>query len=257
MISLQRSVSSAFTIAEMEARKIRHDSTELWMRTVQPALWLLIFGEVFNTLRGLAPGGFSYIQYIAPGVLAQSVLFVAIFYGINIVWERDVGLLTKLLSTPSSRTSVVVGKALAAGVRGIFMGVTLFALALIIGVNLRFDPLDVAGVFLVVVLFAMCFSCLSMTLASFLKTRDRMMGIGQVITMPLFFASNAIYPLSLMPVWLQYVSKYNPLSYVVDAMRSMLLTGDYSGLPVDILVLLASTAFFVFCGSTLMKRLIE
>jgi len=255
--TIQRSVSSAFTIAEMEARKIRHDSTELWMRTVQPALWLLIFGEVFNSIRNLAPGGFSYMQYIAPGVLAQSVLFVAIFYGINIVWERDVGLLTKLLSTPSSRTAVVVGKAMAAGVRGIFMGIMLFALALVIGVNLRFDPLDVAGVFMVVVLFAMCFACLSMTLASFLKTRDRMMGIGQVITMPLFFASSAIYPISIMPGWLQVISAYNPLTYVVDAIRSLLLTGDYSGVPFDILVLLGTTVFFVMCASTMLKRLIE
>jgi len=257
MNSVQRTVTSALTIAEMEARKIRHDSTELWMRTIQPALWLLIFGEVFNTLRGLAPGGYSYIQYIAPGVLAQSVLFVAIFYGITIVWERDVGLLTKLLSTPSPRISVIVGKALAAGVRGIFQGVMIFALALIIGVNLRFDPLDVAGVFVVVVLFAMCFASLSVCLASFLKTRDRMMGIGQAITIPLFFGSNAIYPVSLMPVWLQYVSRYNPLSYVVDAMRSMLLTGDYSGLPLDILALLLATTFFLACASVMMKRLLE
>ena len=246
-----------FTIAEMEARKLRHDSTELWMRTVQPALWLLIFGEVFNAIRGLAPGGFSYIQYIAPGVLAQSVLFIAIFYGITIVWERDVGLLTKLLSTPSPRISVVIGKALAAGVRGIFQGIMIFALALIIGVNLRFDPLDIAGVLLVSVLFAMCFASLSMTLASFLKTRDRMMGIGQVITMPLFFASNAIYPISLMPSWLQTISVYNPLSYVVDGMRAMLLTGDYSSLPIDILVLLAFTAAFIMSASVLLKRLIE
>jgi ABC-2 type transport system permease protein len=257
MSSLQRSVSSAFTIAEMEARKLRHDSTELWMRTVQPALWLLIFGEVFNAIRGLAPGGFSYIQYIAPGVLAQSVLFIAIFYGITIVWERDVGLLTKLLSTPSPRISVVVGKALAAGVRGIFQGIMIFALALIIGVNLRFDPLDVAGVLFVSVLFAMCFASLSMTLASFLKTRDRMMGIGQVITMPLFFASNAIYPISIMPAWLQTISVYNPLSYVVDGMRAMLLTGDYSGLPVDMLVLLSFTVAFILSASVLLKRLIE
>ena len=257
MSSLHRSISSAFTIAEMEARKIRHDSTELWMRTVQPALWLLIFGEVFNTIRGLAPGGYSYMQYIAPGVLAQSVLFVAIFYGINIVWERDVGLLTKLLSTPSSRLSVVVGKALAAGDRGKFKGVMLFGLPLIIGVNARIDPHDVAGVFIVVVLFAMCFASLSMTLASFLKTRDRMMGIGQVITMPLFFASNAIYPITLMPPWLQSVSRYNPLSFVVDAMRSMLLTGDYSGLPLDLAGLLLSTVVFVSCASTLLRRLIE
>jgi len=257
MSSLQRSVSSAFTIAEMEARKIRHDSTELWMRTIQPALWLLIFGEVFNTIRGLAPGGFSYIQYIAPGVLAQSVLFIAIFYGITIVWERDVGLLTKLLSTPSPRISVVVGKALAAGVRGIFQGIMIFALALIIGVNLRFDLLDIAGVLVVSVLFAMCFASLSMTLASFLKTRDRMMGIGQAITMPLFFASNAIYPISLMPAWLQTISVYNPLSYVVDGMRSMLLTGDYSQVPLDIAVLLATTVIFILCASALLKRLIQ
>jgi ABC-2 type transport system permease protein len=257
MSSLQRSVNSAFTIAEMEARKLRHDSTELWMRAVQPALWLLVFGEVFNTIRGLAPGGFSYIQYIAPGVLAQSVLFIAIFYGITIVWERDVGLLTKLLSTPSPRISVVVGKALAAGVRGIFQGVMIFALDLIIGVNLRFDLLDVAGVLLVSVLFSMCFASLSMTLASFLKTRDRMMGIGQVITMPLFFASNAIYPISLMPAWLQTISVYNPLSYVVDGMRAMLLTGDYAGLPVDMVVLLAFTTVFILTASALLKRLIE
>jgi len=257
MNNLQRSLTSALTIAEMEARKIRHDSTELWMRGVQPALWLLIFGEVFNSIRGLAPGGYSYIQYIAPGVLAQSVLFVAIFYGITIVWERDVGLLTKLLSTPSPRLSVVVGKALAAGVRGIFQGVMIFALALIVGVNLRFDPLDVAGVFIVVVLFAMCFASFSMTLASLLKTRDRMMGIGQAITIPLFFGSNAIYPVSLMPVWLQTISRFNPLSYVVDAMRSMLLTGDYSGLPVDIFALLLSTFVFIGCASIMLKRLIE
>ncbi|MGP8057175.1 MAG: ABC transporter permease [Nitrososphaerales archaeon] len=257
MINLQRSVSSALTIAEIEARKIRHDSTELWMRTVQPALWLLVFGEVFNAVRSLSIPGYSYIQYIAPGVLAQSVLFVAIFYGITIVWERDVGLLTKLLSTPSPRLSIVVGKSLAAGVRGIFQGVMVFALALIIGINLRFDPLDVAGVFIAAVLLAMCFACLSMTLASFLKTRDRMMGIGQAITMPLFFASNAIYPVSLMPVWLQYISKFNPLSYGVDAIRCMLLTGDYSALPVDILALLLSTLFFIGCASVVLKRLIE
>jgi ABC-2 type transport system permease protein len=260
MNNLQRSITSALTIAEMEARKIRHDSTELWMRAIQPALWLLIFGTVFSAIRASAlqiPNGFTYTQYIAPGVLAQSVLFVAIFYGITIVWERDVGLLTKLLSTPSPRISVVVGKALAAGVRGVFQGVMIFALALIIGVNLRFDPLDVAGVFVVVILFAMCFAALSMTLASFLKTRDRMMGIGQAITMPLFFASNAIYPISLMPPFLQQISAYNPLSYVVDALRAMLLTGDYSGLPTDILVLLGTTVVLIGCASILLKKLIE
>jgi ABC-2 type transport system permease protein len=258
MRSLLKPIVSSLTVAEMEARKIRHDSTELWLRVVQPALWLLVFGEVFNTVRGLTQGAsYSYIQFIAPGVLAQSVLFVAIFYGITIVWERDMGLLTKLLSTPSPRSSIVVGKALSAGVRGVFQAIMIFALTLIIGVNLRLDPLDVAGVFVVVVLFAMCFSSLSMVLASLLKTRDRMMGIGQAITVPLFFASNAIYPLQLMPPWLQLVSRVNPLSYIVDAMRAMLLTGDYSNLPVDLFALFLSTIIFVGAASIVLKRLIE
>ncbi len=256
-MSLKGAISSVFTIAEMEARKVRHDSTELWMRSIQPALWLLVFGEVLTAVRGLAPAGYTYLQYIAPGVLAQSVLFIAIFYGITIVWERDVGLLTKLLSTPSPRSSIVIGKALASAVRGIFQGIVIVALALIIGINLRFNPLDVAGVFLIVVMLAMCFSSLSMVLASFLKTRDRMMGIGQALTMPLFFASSAIYPISLMPVWLRYVAYVNPLSYVVDAMRSILVTGDYSSLPQDIVAMTIATVFFISLASVVVKRLVQ
>ena len=250
------SIQDSLTIAEIEARKIKHDSYELWIRTVQPLLWLLIFGEVFNTVRQLAPPGYTYLQYLTPGVLAQSVLFIAIFYGITIVWERDMGLLTKLLSSPSRTTSVIMGKAMAASIRGMSQAVVIFILALVIGVNLRFDAIDVVGVFLVIVLFAMCFSSLSMLLASFFKTRDRMMGIGQAITMPLFFGSNAIYPASIMPVWLQYVSKFNPLSYVVDAMRAMLLTGNYSNLPLDICVLLLATFVFITLASVTLKRII-
>jgi ABC-2 type transport system permease protein len=252
-----RFASSSLTIAEMEARKIRHDSTELWTRLVQPALWLLVFGEVFTAIRAIPTGAYSYIQFIAPGVLAQSVLFVAIFYGITVVWERDVGLLTKLLSTPSPRSSIIVGKALAAGVRGLFQAIMIFGLALLLGINLRLDMADVAGVFVVVVLFAMCFSSLSMLLASFLKTRDRMMGIGQAITMPLFFASNAIYPISLMPPWLQAISFWNPLSYVVDALRALLLTGDYGHLPTDMAALLLATFVFVVCASFMIRRMVE
>ncbi len=242
----------------MEVRKIRHNNTELWTRAVQPALWLLIFGEVFNQIRGIVPSPYtSYIQFVTPGVLAQSVLFVAIFYGITVVWERDLGLLNKLLSTPAPRVAIITGKALSAGVRGIFQAIMIFALALIIGVNVRLDILDVLGVTFVIVLFAMCFSSLSMFLASLLKTRDRMMGIGQAITMPLFFASNAIYDISLMPSWLRAIAVVNPLSYVVDGMRAMLITGNYSNLPVDMLALLLSTVFFIGLASTAFKRIIE
>jgi len=248
---------SALSIVEMEVRKIRHDSTELWTRGVQPALWLLLFGEVFNRVRDLSIPGYDYIQFLTPGVLAQSVLFIAIFYGITLVWERDVGLLTKLLSTPSPRSSIVVGKALAAGVRGVFQSIMVFTLAVFMGVNLRHNLLNMAGVFVVIILLAMCFSTFSMCLASMLKTREKMMGIGQMITMPLFFGSNAIYPITLMPPWLQSLSKLNPLTYVVDALRALLLTGDYSNIPEDIAFLSVITLILVVLASISISRLLE
>lgn len=253
----RRFASSILTVAEIEVRKIRHDSSELWTRIIQPALWLLVFGEVFNGIRGFAPTGIPYLEFITPGILAQSVQFIAIFYGITIVWEKDVGLLTKLLSTPSPRSSIIIGKALAAGFRGIFQAIMIFGLALLLGVHLRFDPVDIAGTFFVIVLFAMCFTSLSMALASFLKTRERMMGIGQAITMPLFFASSAIYPIALMPKWLQVISLGNPLTYVVDALRAMLLTGNYSNLPVDLFALVISTVVMIVLASLGLKRLID
>lgn len=248
---------SALSIVELEVRKIRHDSSELWTRSVQPALWLLVFGRVFDRIRELSIPGFNYTQFITPGVLAQSVLFISIFYGITLVWERDVGLLTKLLSTPSPRSSIVVGKALAAGVRGVSQLIIIYALALIIGVKLRHNLLDVSGIIMVIILLAMCFSSFSMCLASVFKTRERMMGIGQMITMPLFFASNAIYPISMMPSWLQFVSQINPLSYVVDALRSMLLTGDYTNLSKDIAMLFFFTMILVTLASVSINRLLE
>ena len=137
-------------------------------------------------VRVLPDTRYSYLQFLTPGVLAQSVIFMAIFFGINLVWERDRGLLHKLLSTSVPRYSIVIGKAFSAGVRSIFQAVLIFILALIIRVQLDLNPVNVLGVLLIIVLTGMCFSSLSICLASLFKTRERMMGIGQAITMPLF-----------------------------------------------------------------------
>jgi ABC-2 type transport system permease protein len=256
-MSWKRYWSSVFTLTEFELRKLRHDSSQIWLRSVQPALWLMVFGAVFSQLRAIPTGGFSYLQFMTPGILAQSVMFVAIFYGITVVWERDLGLLNKLLSSPAPRSAIVLGKALSAGVRSIFQAIVVLALALIIRVNLSLSPIDILGVFGIIILFGMCFSSLSMSLAPIFRTRERMMGIGQAITMPLFFASNAIYPISLMPTWLKSIAIINPLSYVVDAMRALLVTGDLSNLSTDMLAIAIATAVLVGLASVNFRRLIS
>jgi ABC-2 type transport system permease protein len=255
-MTVKRYVSNVLTLTEFELRKLRHDSSQIWLRSVQPALWLLVFGEVFTKIRAIPTGEVSYLQFMTPGVLAQSVMFVAIFYGITVVWERDLGLLNKLLSTPAPRSTIVLGKALSAGVRGIFQAVAVLILALLIRVKILFNPLSVLGVFMIIILFGMCFASLSMSLAPLFRTRERMMGIGQAITMPLFFASNAIYPISLMPGWLKTIAVINPLSYVVDAMRCLLITGDLSSLPRDILAIATATVVLIVLASLSFRRII-
>src|SRR6266446_4902454 len=192
-----RYLTKTATIVWLEIRKIRHDPTDLVTRAVQPALWILIFGEVFTRVRAIPTGGTSYLDFMAPGILAQSVLFIAIFSGIATIWERDLGIIHKFLASPTPRTALVLGKALAAGVRGLSQAVIVYLLALILGVQMNWNPLALLEVVVIVILGAACFSTFSLIIACLVKTRERFMGIGQVLTMPLFFASNAIYPVTI------------------------------------------------------------
>lgn len=238
----------------VELQKLRHDRTELYTRAVQPALWLLIFGETFTRLKAIPTGGTPYIDYLAPGIIAQSAMFIAIFYGIQIIWERDAGILTKLLVTPTPRAALITGKAFASGVKALIQAVVVIAIAALLGVALTWNPLRLLGVAVAVILGSAFFSCLSMTIAGIVLTRDRLMGIGQAITMPLFFGSNALYPVALMPGWLQAVSKANPLSYQVDALRGLLL-GTPHHLALDYAVLVLAAAAGITAASSLLGRL--
>jgi ABC-2 type transport system permease protein len=249
-----RFVRKALVITELEARKLRHDPSELLTRAVQPALWLLIFGVVLS--KAIDTGNLPYIDFLTPGILAQSVLFISIFYGISIVWERDLGIVQKFLASPTPRTAIVAGKALSAGLRSLSQALIVYVLALAIGVKMNLDPLTILLVLFVVIMAAVIFATLSLIIACLVKTRDRFMGIGQMITMPLFFASNAIYPISLMPDWLKVVAYCNPLTYVVDALRGLMIQGGVyeHGLGVDLLIMVGVASVLVFIGGRLYAR---
>ena len=234
--------TKTLVIAELEVRKLSHDPTELFTRALQPALWMLVFGEVFTRVRAIPTGNMSYLDFMAPGILAQSVLFVAIFYGISIIWERDLGIVHKFLASPTPRTALVLGKALSAGVRAISQAIIIYLLSLLLSVKLSWLPLNLIGILFVVIISAALFSTFSLIIACIVKTRERFMGIGQVLTMPLFFASNAIYPISIMPDWLKAIAHFNPLTYEVDALRTLMISGGTSlyGLTFDFAFLIIS-----------------
>ena len=246
-------------IVGMDLRKLRRDPTELLTRAIQPALWLMVFGQVFAHARTIPTGDLPYEDFMAPGILAQSVLFIAIFYGISVIWERDLGIVHKLLVTPTPRTALVLGKGLSAGCRALSQAFIIYFLAWLLGVKLDWRPHAVAGVLIAVVLGAALFSTFSLIIACLVKTRERFMGIGQVLTMPMFFASNAIYPLAMMPSWLRAVAWCNPLTYEVDALRALMLADGASefGLPLDFFVMFGTTGLLTLVGAWLYPRLAQ
>jgi ABC-2 type transport system permease protein len=252
-------LAKSLAIAQVELKKLLRDPTELVSRAVQPVLWLAVFGQVFSRVRGIPTGNIGYLAFMTPGILAQSVLFAAIFYGIAVIWERDLGVIHKLLVSPSPRGALVFGKAIAAGFRGLLQAAIIYLIAFAMHIPLRTEPAAVLGVLAAVVLGAAVFSTFSLIIACIVKTRERFMGVGQVLTMPLFFASNAIYPLSLMPDWLRAVARANPLTYLVDALRMLMIEGGQGAhsLAMNFTVLGAVFVVFVVIAARLYPTLIE
>ena len=254
----RRSSKKTYVIAEFEVRKLRHDPPNSSRGPCSRRCGCSSSVRYSRGLRAIPTGGVSYLDFMAPGILAQSVLFVAIFYGIAVIWERDLGTVHKLFVSPTPRAALVLGKALSAGVRSLSQVVIVYTLALLLGVKMNWHPLNLVGVVLAVIVGAACFATLSLIIASIVKTRERFMGIGQVMTMPLFFASNAIYPLGLMPGWLRVVARGNPLSYEVDALRALMIAGGTSafGLGVDAAVLTGGAVLLIALGAVVYPHVV-
>ena len=251
--------TQAWAVANAELRKLRHDPWELLTRAIQPILWLILFGQVMAHVRGINTGSVGYLDFLAPGILAQSVLFVAIFYGISVIWERDLGVLHRYMVSAAPRSALVLGKAMSSGVRGLSQALVIYLCALAMHVELSPSPGDALLAALFVCLSSALFSTFSLVIATIVRTRERFMGIGQVLTMPIFFASNAIYPIELMPKWLQAVAFANPLSYAVDGLRAVMLRASPSvfGLMHDLAVLLGSTVVLVAIATRMYPRMTQ
>ena len=246
-----------FVMIELELRRLRHDRTELYFRAVQPILWIVVFGPVMSSVKGIPTGGIPYTDFITPGVLIQSTTFLSIFYGLMMVWERDSGILKKLLVTPASRYATVIGRSMASGTRAIFQGLIVVPFALLIGVRFVPNAAYFISAFVIIFFASGGFAAISILVASFMKTRERFMGIGQAIIMPLFFASNALYPVQMMPQALQYFSAVNPMSYVVDATRGLMITGDLTNLLIDVAAVAVFDTVMFILASISFKRIIE
>jgi ABC-2 type transport system permease protein len=222
------------------------------MGIVQPVLWLALLGKAMNigsiipsnlgvsstTIMLQTFGTTDYFSFMAMGMVAFTTVFTTAFVGMSIVWDRRLGFMNKVLSTPVSRSVIILAKVLCASIRAMFQALIVtavaFALGLVVGTN--FGLFSLLGVFAIVFMLSVGLSSLFTALTLRTTSFETPQALIQLITLPLMFASNAYFPITNMPEWLQVVASVNPISYAIDAVRRLMIFSDgFSSLPLDFL----------------------
>ncbi len=237
-------------MAQAELYRARRERSVLVARAALPLRGLLVFGSAVSRVRELGTQEVPYKAFLVPGVLSQSVLFVAIFSGMAIIWERDLGITQRVLVAPAFRSAVILGKAVSSAMRAVIQ----VAVVAVIRIPLEWSVIGVVGSLLAVLLGATMLSALSMVIASLVRSREQFMGLGQLVTLPLLFASNALYSVDIMPGWLQVVARFNPLTYLVEMLRQLLVDVGPDRLLLDAGVLVGGIVVTVAIASRTFPR---
>ncbi len=244
----------------------------LLMTTAQPIIWMLFFGNAFNfsTLAGNDPralaglealfGTSDYFSYMAVGMLSFLVLFATVFSGMSVVWDRRWGFMSKVLSTPASRGSIILSKVVASVGRSLVQATLVLVVAVPLGLHLGadFQPAYLLGVFAALSLLGIGLSAVFVMIAIRSSHWETQMAIMNLLNLPLLFASNALFPIASMPSWLQDIAKVNPVTYGTDAVRQLLLLApDMASVANDFLFLGAFAAVFTTLGVLLAWRFLS
>ncbi|MDA3802563.1 MAG: ABC transporter permease [Patescibacteria group bacterium] len=219
----------------------------------QPILFLLALGYGFGSVFQQAGEG-NYLNFLAPGIIAMSIIFTAIFSGIEVIWDRQFGFLKETLAAPVSRLQIMIGRTLGGATVATFQGILVLFISLLFGLELSSFSFIIPAI-LVMFLIALLFTAIGTLIASLLEDMQGFQLIMNFLVMPLFFLSGALYPLDNLPNFLTIITKINPLSYGVDALRILLTDNGHFSLSLDILVLSVFTACLLFLGSFFFKRI--
>ena len=219
----KRSLASELRAIRIVWRRelIRYRSDRLRMATtlVQPLLFLFVLGAGLQTLARFGTHGVALKTFIYPGILCISVLFTAMFSAASIVWDREFGFLREMMVAPVRRSSIVIGKCLGGATVAGFQGVIVIALAGL--VHVPYDPLLILGIFFLQLALAFAITAFGVMIAVRIKQMQSFMGVMQMVVMPMFFISGALFPVAGLPAWLAVLNRIDPLTYAVDPMRRL------------------------------------
>jgi ABC-2 type transport system permease protein len=196
------------------------DRTRIWMLLVQPLLFLFVLGAGLESLAAPSTGGVDLTTFIFPGVLCMALVFSSIFSAATLVMDREFGFLREMMVAPVRRSSIVVGKCLGGATVAALQGSILLALAGLVSVP--YDPVLLLGLFGLLLLLAFTVTAFGMVVAVRIKQIQSFTAVMQMLAMPMFFLSGALYPVSGLPTWLEVLNRLNPLTYAVDPMRRLM-----------------------------------
>jgi ABC-2 type transport system permease protein len=217
----------------------------------QPVVFLVALGYGFGSIFAKAGEG-NYIQFLSPGIIAMSILFTAVFSGIELIWDRQFGFLKETMVAPVSRLTIMIGRTLGGATTATIQGIVVFIITIIIG----FRP-DVAAVLwglLFMFGIAIVFTAFGTAVASMMEDMQGFGLIVQLVNMPLFFLSGALFPLTTAPAFIKWIAFFNPLTYGVDGLRGAFTGISQYSLGVDALVVLFITVVFLSIGSWLFSK---
>jgi ABC-2 type transport system permease protein len=264
-----------WALTHRDLRKWYKNPIQLFISLIQPVVWLGLFGKAMNFGAFVSGAGgtqaqqnaimlnmfgtTSYFSFLACGMLAFVILFTAAFSGMSVVFDRRFGFLNKVLSTPVSRGTIVMAKVLQSVGRALTQAAIVLLIAVVLGMDTsHFTILGIFGAFSIMFLMAFGLSSLYVMLALRSTDWQTQMAIINLLNLPLVFASNALFPTKLMPTWLQYVVKINPVSYANDAARQLLLGAlGLNSLAIDFGYLLAFAILLSTTGIILSWRLLS
>jgi ABC-2 type transport system permease protein len=260
-------VHGLWALTNRDLRKWYTNPIQLFTSLIQPVVWLALFGKALNFGTFISGsvvqsyfGTTSYFSFLACGMLAFVVLFTSAFSGMSVVFDRRFGFLNKALSTPVARGSIVMGKVLQSVGRSLIQAAIVLVIAIILGMEIgHFTAVGIAGAFVIIFLMATGLSALFTMLALRSSDWQTQVALINLINLPLLFASNALFPISIMPTWLQDIVRVNPVSYANDAVRQLLIgaTVHMASLWVDFAVLIAFAFILSAIGIVLSWRLLS
>ena len=221
--SLRSDLRAVSIVWRRELIRFRRDRLRTITSLIQPLLFLLVLGTGLSSLaKGSMPPGVSFKAFIYPGVLAMSVMFTAIFSAASIVWDREFGFLREMLVAPVSRSAIVIGKCLGGATIATFQGIVMLALAGL--ADVPYDPVLMITLVGELLLLAFTLTAFGVMMAARITQFQAFMALTQMLVMPLFFLSGALYPLTGLPGWLSVLTRIDPLTYVVGPMRHAVFT---------------------------------